>query len=156
MTFLHRVFELERNNMLRFSTSSDSATEDIGNPQSLSSDTWRPILALAGQGRLELARSLDWLNLLASGGVQIPTPHFLRFVAFISEAKDLKNGISLVSAAFKNAWLSPVGRQDLLLVFSKLHVNLSSTIVAAIRNPTESNDAYGSFFHARYCEAHAI
>ena len=146
MTFLHRVFELERNNMFRFSTSSDSATADIVNPQPLSIDPWRPILALAGQGGLELTRSLDWLNLLASGGVQIPRPHFLRFVAFISEAKDLKNAISLSSAAFKNAWLNPIGRQDLLPVFSKLHANLSSTIVAAIHSPTESNVAYGSFF----------
>ncbi len=146
MTFLHRVFDLERNNILQFSTSSDSATEDIVNSQSLSIDPWRPILTLAGQGGLELTRSLDWLNLLASGGVQIPMPHFLRFLTFISEAKNLKNGISLVSAAFKNAWLSPIGRQDLLPVFPKLHVSLSSTVIAAIRNPTESNDAYGSFF----------
>lgn len=152
MTFLHRVFELERSTMFRFSTSSDSTTADKGNPESLSIDPWRPILTLASQGGSELTRSLDWLNLLASGGVQIPTPHLLRFVSFI---KGLKDGISLVIAGFKNAWLNPIGRQDLLLVFYKLHVNLSSAIVAAIHNHREPNLGY-ELYSLRYVEVHAI
>ena len=142
MTFLHRVFELERNNMFRFSASSDSAAGDIVNHESLSIDPWRPILTLASRRGSELTRSLDWLNLLASGGVQIPATHFLRFTSFISEEKNLKNGVALVSAALKNAWLNPIGRRDLLLVFYKLHVNLSSTIVAAIHNNQEPDVAY--------------
>ena len=146
--FLHRVFELERNNMFRFSASSDSATGDIVNHESISIDPWRPILTLASQGGSELTRSLGWLILLASGGVQIPTTHLLRFASFISEKKNLKDGIALVSVALKNAWLNPIGRRDLLLVFYKLHVNLSSTIVAAIHNYQEPNAAYE--FSSRY------
>lgn len=142
MTSLHRMFELERNSMFRYSTSSDSATGDMVNHESQSIDPWRPILTLASQGGSELTRSLDWLNLLASGGVQIPTTHLLRFTSFISEDKDLKDGIALVSAALKNAWLNPIGRRNLLLVFYKLHINLSPTVVAAIHNNQEPNVAY--------------
>ncbi|KAF8628411.1 hypothetical protein AX15_003933 [Amanita polypyramis BW_CC] len=134
MAPLYRVFELERNNMFRFSRSSDSAMADFENPEYPSVDPWRPILALASQRGEQLSGSLDWLNLLASGGVQIPTPHFLRFVALISEEKVLKNGVALVNAAFKNTWLNPIGRQDLLLVITKLHTNFSPIIVSAIRD----------------------
>ncbi|KAK2466896.1 hypothetical protein APHAL10511_001154 [Amanita phalloides] len=134
MTSLHRVFELERNNVIRFSSSSDSASMNAEGAESLAIDPWRPILALAGQGRKELSRALNWLNLLASGGVHISTIHLLRFVSFVSEEKDLRNAIAIIDAAFKNAWLNPVGRRDLLAVFSKLHVDFSSIVVSAADN----------------------
>ncbi|KAM6500500.1 hypothetical protein JOM56_003514 [Amanita muscaria] len=139
MPTLHKVFSLERNNSMRFSISSDSAMTDQDNSETIAIDPWRPILVLAGRRGQDLARSLDWLNILASGGVQIPTPQFLHFVGLISEEKNLSNVTALVNAAFKNVWLDPLARHDILLVFSKLHVSLSSIIVPAGGNVQNIN-----------------
>ena len=115
---------------------------DQDNSETIAIDPWRPILVLAGRRGQDLAQSLDWLNILASGGVQIPTPQFLHFVGLISEEKNLSNATALVNAAFKNIWLDPLARQDILLVFSKLHVSLLTIIVPAGRNLQNINHVY--------------
>ncbi|KAF8636667.1 hypothetical protein AX17_003473 [Amanita inopinata Kibby_2008] len=137
ITSLPRVFHRESEVLSRFSASFDSARASFENTDNLSADPWRSIHTLAMCGGEDLTRALEWLGLLTSSGVEIPTPRLLRLATLVfddASVRSLSNATMLVGAVFKNVWLNSVGRQDLLVLFSMLHGNLHPHVVKAIND----------------------
>ncbi|PFH54331.1 hypothetical protein AMATHDRAFT_38260 [Amanita thiersii Skay4041] len=139
---LHRIFQRDNDNAYRHSSSFDTSIAGYGNPDVLMVDAWRPVVAFASRNQNNLTCCLEWLDLLALAGVEVPIVHLIRFTNLVTDKKRaecLSAAVILVSALLKNVYQHSIGRQSLLVIPSKLHTALDAAIVEAIRHPQNFN-----------------
>lgn len=104
-------------------------------------DPWHAILRVASESREGFSKSLQWLCLLARSGIDIPRATFMQFSALAKHYDSgLTDSLLFVKAVFHSTWLKSLGRQELQVLFSELHVRLAPRIINWLKCENEARD----------------
>ena len=93
-------------------------------------DPWRAVINVASENYEGLKKSLGWITLFASSGVDIPVNTFLQLSAMLRDFKaSFEDHLSLAKAALAATWLKSMGRQDLQRMIADFHDRNASYII---------------------------
>lgn len=85
------------------------------------------------QSKDSLSRSLQWLCILASSGVEISDANLLRYPNIMTRYENpLSDALTLVRAVLSSVWLRSIGRQGLQRLFGLLHAHYTPEVLESL------------------------
>ncbi|KAI0035078.1 hypothetical protein K488DRAFT_44141 [Vararia minispora EC-137] len=97
-------------------------------------DPWSIIMRSALSSQATFQQAIQWLAMMATSGVDIPTAIFHQFADLSNRfALSVLDTLPLVQGVFSSVWLRSLGRQELHAVIAALHIRLTSDIVNDLR-----------------------
>ncbi|KAJ3801305.1 hypothetical protein GGU11DRAFT_741651 [Lentinula aff. detonsa] len=97
-------------------------------------DPWHHILACS-ESFNGLSRSICWLSVVATSGVDVSVPTYFHFAHMVESYKlSLSSSLIFVNAMFKSIWLRHAGRQQMQKIITDLHFRLEPETIQSLKN----------------------
>ncbi|KAI0079929.1 hypothetical protein K474DRAFT_1638767 [Panus rudis PR-1116 ss-1] len=131
---LPRLFNRELESSQRYSTMMGSRLSAPQFNVLNDANPLRDLIETAKSSKKSFERSLHWLCLFASSGVDIPVPVFVQFAGWAKQYNaDLNDCQMIITAALWSSWLKSLGRQELQAVVATLHMHLMDQLLDGLR-----------------------
>lgn len=132
------MFNREQEGSARWSVAHDATVVSFEQVGTTVMDPWRAVINVASENYDGLKKSLCWITLFASSGVDIPVTTFLQLSAMLRDFKaSFEDHTALAEAALAATWLKSMGRQDLQRMIADFHDRNAAHIIENVTDDGE-------------------